>query len=225
MEVCTVLSVIVQLTHPMTERLPILLQITAGDPRPIGRQIVDAVRRQIATGELPVGAALPSVRGLAQQLSVNPNTVAKAYAELTAEGWLLRAPAWACSSPSRASACPTAERARRLDDAVRRFVGDVIGLDYPADAILDRVAANCPSYTEENQLSPYERLRHRDRRPAPALQEQAGARPPDAGACRAAASTPSSAPTAPANPRCFACCSASSRPAAVPRRCWATTRA
>ena len=43
---------------------------------------------KIATGELAPGDQLPSVRGLAQQLTINPNTVAKAYAELTAEGWL-----------------------------------------------------------------------------------------------------------------------------------------
>jgi DNA-binding transcriptional regulator YhcF (GntR family) len=66
----------------------LMIQIATGDPRPINRQIVDAVRRLIASGELEVGAALPSVRGLAQQLTINPNTVAKAYSELTAEGWL-----------------------------------------------------------------------------------------------------------------------------------------
>jgi GntR family transcriptional regulator len=33
------------------------------------------------------------------------------------------------------------ERSRRLDEAVQRFAGDVIGLDYPAAALLDRVAA------------------------------------------------------------------------------------
>ena len=65
-----------------------MIQIATGDPRPITRQIVDAVRMKIATGELDAGDQLPSVRGLAQQLMVNPNTVAKAYAELSAEGWL-----------------------------------------------------------------------------------------------------------------------------------------
>ena len=66
----------------------LMIQVATGDPRPIGRQIVDAVRMKIATGELAPGDQLPSVRGLAQQLTINPNTVAKAYAELTTEGWL-----------------------------------------------------------------------------------------------------------------------------------------
>ena len=66
----------------------LLFQIATGDPRPIARQIVDAVRLRVASRELAAGDQLPSVRGLAVQLGINPNTVAKAYAELTAEGWI-----------------------------------------------------------------------------------------------------------------------------------------
>lgn len=124
----------------MTRRTPLMLQIATGDPRPINRQIVDAVRRQIASGELPVGAALPSVRGLAQQLAVNPNTVAKAYTELSTEGWLDARAGLGLFVAIPRQRLSHEERERRLDDAVTRFVGDVIALDYPADAVLDRVA-------------------------------------------------------------------------------------
>jgi GntR family transcriptional regulator len=125
----------------MTRRAALMLQIATGDPRPINRQIVDAVRRMIASGELPVGAALPSVRGLAQQLTINPNTVAKAYSELTAEGWLDARAGLGLFVAVPRQRLSNDERARRLDDAVQRFVGDVIGLDYPADTVLDAVAA------------------------------------------------------------------------------------
>jgi GntR family transcriptional regulator len=124
----------------MTRRAVLMLQIATGDPRPINRQIVDGVRRQIASGELPVGAALPSVRGLAQQLTVNPNTVAKAYSELTAEGWLDARAGLGLFVATPRQRLSDDERSRRMDDAVQRFVGDVIGLDYPASTILDRVA-------------------------------------------------------------------------------------
>jgi GntR family transcriptional regulator len=124
----------------MTERTPLMLQIATGDPRPIARQIVDGVRRLIAGGDLPVGAMLPSVRGLAQQLTVNPNTVAKAYAELTAEGWLdSRAGLGLFVAPPR-QRLSNDERGRRLDDAVQRFVGDVVGLGYSNDELVQRVA-------------------------------------------------------------------------------------
>ena len=124
----------------MTRRAALMLQIATGDPRPINRQIVDGVRRLIASGELPVGAALPSVRGLAQQLTINPNTVAKAYGELTAEGWLDARAGLGLFVATPRQRLSEHERARRLDDAVQRFVGDVIGLDYPSGAIVERVA-------------------------------------------------------------------------------------
>jgi GntR family transcriptional regulator len=55
---------------------------------PIWRQIEDGVRRLVASGALPVGAAVPSVRELARSLRVNPATVSKAYRRLTAAGLL-----------------------------------------------------------------------------------------------------------------------------------------
>ncbi|MGB9991913.1 GntR family transcriptional regulator [Massilia sp. SM-13] len=132
----------------MSRRVPLMLQIVTGDPRPITRQIVDGVRRMIASGELPVGAALPSVRGLAQQLTVNPNTVAKAYNELTTEGWLDARAGLGLFVAQPRQLLSNEERERRLDDAVQRFVGDVIALDLPAETVLDRVAG------ELSQLTP-----------------------------------------------------------------------
>jgi GntR family transcriptional regulator len=124
----------------MNPRAILMLQIATGDTRSIARQIVDGVRRQIAAGELAVGAALPSVRGLALQLSINPNTVAKAYAELTAEGWLDARAGLGLFVATPRQRLSDDERARRLDDAVQRFAGDVIGLGYPAEHVLDHVA-------------------------------------------------------------------------------------
>lgn len=131
----------------MSRRAPLMLQIVTGDPRPIARQITDGVKRLIAGGELQAGDALPSVRGLAQQLSVNPNTVAKAYAELNAEGWLLSRAGMGLFVAEQRQRLSDAERERRLDEAVDRFVGDVIGLDYHTDTILDRVAGELSHYT------------------------------------------------------------------------------
>ena len=63
-----------------------MIQIITGDPRPISQQILEGLRRKIAAGELAQGSRLPSVRGLALQLTVSLNTVAKAYRQLSAEG-------------------------------------------------------------------------------------------------------------------------------------------
>lgn len=53
---------------------------------PIYMQIVQQVRRQVASGELQPNDELPSIRILAERLVVNPNTVARAYRELEAAG-------------------------------------------------------------------------------------------------------------------------------------------
>jgi len=57
---------------------------------PIYRQILDQVRRMVASGQLPPGAELPSVRELAIKHAVNPMTVSKAYSLLEAAGLLER---------------------------------------------------------------------------------------------------------------------------------------
>jgi GntR family transcriptional regulator len=124
----------------MARSKALMIQIATGDARSIGRQIVDAVRMKIATGDLTAGDQLPSVRGLAQQLLVNPNTVAKAYAELTAEGWLdSRQGLGLYVAPAR-QRLSDAERERRLGEAVQRFVHDVLPLDYSPKQVQERLA-------------------------------------------------------------------------------------
>lgn len=120
-----------------TQALPI--QIVTGDPRPIGKQIGDAVRMRIATGALEPGAQLPSVRGLAQQLTVNPNTVAKAYAELTAEGWLEARQGLGLYVAAPRQRLSAGERDRRMDEAIQAFVHEVVALDYPPDRAIARL--------------------------------------------------------------------------------------
>ncbi len=116
-----------------------MFEITTGDSRPIYRQIVDGARRRIASGELPPGTRLPSVRGLAMQLTVNTNTVAKAYAELTADGLIeSRAGVGLFVSEPR-QRLSDAERERRLDEALRKFVGSVISLSFPPEEIAERL--------------------------------------------------------------------------------------
>lgn len=63
-----------------------LFSITTADPRPIYVQIMDEVRRALVLGTLAPGDPLPSVRQLAAELRVNPNTIAQAYRELEREG-------------------------------------------------------------------------------------------------------------------------------------------
>ena len=66
------------------------------DVRPIYTQIADGFRAQINAGVLRPEEKLPSVRELAVQLSINPNTIQRAYRLLEAEGWIATVPGKGC---------------------------------------------------------------------------------------------------------------------------------
>lgn len=66
------------------------------DARPIYSQITDGFRQQILAGVLQEGDKLPSVRDLAAQLAINPNTIQRAYRELENEGWIATVPGKGC---------------------------------------------------------------------------------------------------------------------------------
>jgi len=89
---------------------------------PIWRQIEDGMRRLVASGRLPAGTAVPSVRELSKSLRVNPATVSKAYRLLTEAGLLevrRGEGTFVAELPPKARA---AERERLLEDGARRFV-------------------------------------------------------------------------------------------------------
>jgi len=65
------------------------MKIIFDETRPIYLQIMEEIKREIARGNLKRGEKLPSVRDLAKEVEVNPNTVARAYLELEREGVLV----------------------------------------------------------------------------------------------------------------------------------------
>ena len=85
------------------------------DARPIYSQIVDGFREQIRSGILEAGEKLPSVRELAAQLTINPNTIQRAYRELEADGWIATVPGKGCFVCAMA-ANPVSGRQELLDE-------------------------------------------------------------------------------------------------------------
>ena len=63
-----------------------MLRLNYRDSRPIYQQIKDGLRKLIVSGAYQPDEKLPSVRELAAELAINPNTIARAYRELEAEG-------------------------------------------------------------------------------------------------------------------------------------------
>ena len=65
-----------------------MLELNYRDARPIYEQIKDGLRRLILSDVIRQNERLPSVRDLASQLAINPNTIQKAYRELEQEGYV-----------------------------------------------------------------------------------------------------------------------------------------
>ena len=81
-----------------------MIQLNYRDARPIYSQIVDGYREQILSGILRTGDKLPSVRELAAQLTINPNTIQRAYRELELQGWIatvLGKGCFVCGAPAQ----------------------------------------------------------------------------------------------------------------------------
>ena len=69
-----------------------MISINYRDARPIYEQVKDGFKQLIITGILPVDARMPSVRELASELTINPNTIQRAYRELEQEGFIVSVP-------------------------------------------------------------------------------------------------------------------------------------
>jgi len=107
------------------------LDVDPSDAVPIWRQIEDGVRRLAASGRLPTGTAVPSVRELARSLRVNPATVAKAYRRLVDDAVLEVRRGEGTFVADRPDAARRDDRAQLLEDAARRYadVARSVGVD------------------------------------------------------------------------------------------------
>lgn len=70
----------------LDEKVSMEIRIAPGEGTPIYLQVVNQVKRLVASGRLAAGEELPPIRVLAERLRVNPNTVARAYRELEQAG-------------------------------------------------------------------------------------------------------------------------------------------
>ncbi len=73
-----------------------MIHLDYRDARPIYTQIIDGIREKIVTGIFQPGDRLPSVRELASQLTIDPNTIQRSYRQLEVEGWICTVPGKGC---------------------------------------------------------------------------------------------------------------------------------
>ena len=103
-----------------------LFQIDNSSPRPVYQQIIDQVKRDIALGRLIKDEKLPTVRQLAAQLAINPNTIGKAYRQLEHEGIIVTRPGAGAFVASLNSNLSDSVKERILRDDIERLVVEAV---------------------------------------------------------------------------------------------------
>src|SRR5690348_7486997 len=111
------------------------LSITTGSTVPIHRQIAEQICRAVAMGQLLPGEQVPSVRVLAEQLVINPNTVARTYSDLIRQGVLEAQRGKGMFVARRRAVYTKAERLRRIDASLRAFVNEGVYLGFTPDEL------------------------------------------------------------------------------------------
>ena len=110
-------------------------QISTGSSTPIYRQIVEQARLALATGKLAVGDQLASVRAMAEELVVNPNTVARAYADLAREGLIESRPGRGVFVTHKRRVFTREEGWRRLEPLLDRLISEAMTMDFTPDEL------------------------------------------------------------------------------------------
>ena len=114
--------------------------ISTGSTTPIYKQIADQVKLAVATGRLAVADQLPSVRTLAESLVLNPNTVARAYADLARDGVLESRPGRGVFIIQKRRVFAREEGRRRLEPLLDALLGEAMAMDFTPEELLAAVA-------------------------------------------------------------------------------------
>ena len=111
------------------------IAINTGSATPIYKQITDQVRLAVATRKLAVGDQLPSVRALAQELVVNPNTVARAYTDLAREGLIESRAGRGVFVTRKRKMFTREEGRRRLEPLLEGVIGEAMVMDFTQEEL------------------------------------------------------------------------------------------
>jgi GntR family transcriptional regulator len=131
----------------------LILEIDTHSPVPIYEQIIDGIQRSVRRGELVPGSPLASVRQLAGDLEINPNTVARAYRTLEREGILetagRRGTRVAADAPDRAREALIG----RLDELAERMIRETAHMGVDPNDLIKALAKRLESRPETTKTS------------------------------------------------------------------------
>ena len=114
-----------------------MLNLDYRDARPIYEQVRDNLRRLMVSGAIQEGEKLPSVRSLASNLAINPNTIQRAYESLEAEGYVYSIPGKGSFAAPRTGV--DEERRDRLLGQFDSLTADLLYLGVTRDRLIARI--------------------------------------------------------------------------------------
>jgi GntR family transcriptional regulator len=113
----------------------VIIRVDPTSPEPLFEQVVFAVKAAVARGTARAGDKLPSVRELAKDLAINPNTVVRAYEALERDGVIVRRQGAGCFLTGRQSDLATVERRRQLHELLLRAATEAFHLGFSSAEI------------------------------------------------------------------------------------------
>jgi len=116
-----------------------ILRVNPSSGLPLYLQIQAQVKNAVAAGALKPGAALPSVRKLASELGINPNTVARAYLDLERDGVITAVPGGGTFVADGNPGLLKEERVRRLRPLARQVAVEGTQLRFSPEEIVELV--------------------------------------------------------------------------------------
>ena len=114
-----------------------MLNLDYRDARPIYEQMRDNLRRLMVSGAIQEGEKLPSVRSLASNLAINPNTIQRAYESLEAEGYVYSIPGKGSFAAPRTGV--DEERRDRLLGQFDSLTAELLYLGVTRDRLIARI--------------------------------------------------------------------------------------
>lgn len=125
------------------------IHVSEADGTPFYQQVVSQIRLLVATGRLEPGEQLPPVRKLAEQLLINPNTVARAYRELEAEGVVSARRGAGVFVSDAGSPLSRRERLKRVNERIDGLLAEATQLGFGTDTVLRLVEQRGRQFTSD----------------------------------------------------------------------------
>ncbi|NQT00910.1 MAG: GntR family transcriptional regulator [Planctomycetes bacterium] len=113
------------------------IRINNASDRPVYQQIIDQVKRDIALGRIIKNEKLPTVRQLAGQIAINPNTIAKAYRQLEQQGIIVTKAGAGAFVANLDSNLSRSVRKKLISEELERIAVDAFHMQIESQTLLE----------------------------------------------------------------------------------------